>query len=322
MPVSEFNRLYFHGTKSHAPNLCHVFDSLTIQTTTITLCWTSQLAHQKHDLRLNITVTPWKAVNNFPFYSRTNPEILAFGNSFRFCESAENLVRHHICGDVPNECSPPHHKTLWTVLSLAQYRSIHITRSLSFSTYTPSVYLSHTSTLILIVVFVVTAYSYSEYQNLSYNLHTVQSTITKNSASFVSHPVFYKEQNPHHLCHLSTCYTWSQVQNPPNTWRYKPMAPSLEEGTPIMIPATASNKDAAMEAHIADRLLNSKMTPKSRSHPHTKYQHVWYITGPSGCGKSTVAEYVATSLQLPFLEGDNVCSLLISPLLTIHRITV
>lgn len=100
------------------------------------------------------------------------------------------------------------------------------------------------------------------------------------------------------------------------------MAPSLEEGTPIMIPATASNKDAAMEAHIADRLLNSKMTPKSRSHPHTKYQHVWYITGPSGCGKSTVAEYVATSLQLPFLEGDNVCSLLIPPLLTIHRITV
>lgn len=46
--------------------------------------------------------------------------------------------------------------------------------------------------------------------------------------------------------------------------------------------------------------------PLERAHPNTEYQHIWYITGPAGCGKSTVAQYIATALKLPFLEGDNV----------------
>lgn len=84
------------------------------------------------------------------------------------------------------------------------------------------------------------------------------------------------------------------------------MAPSLEETPRMSTPQTASNKDAAMEAHTSDHLMKSSLQPKTRIHPHTNYQHVWYITGPSGCGKSTVAQYIATALQLPFLEGDNV----------------
>ncbi|KAK4128384.1 carbohydrate kinase [Parathielavia appendiculata] len=33
-------------------------------------------------------------------------------------------------------------------------------------------------------------------------------------------------------------------------------------------------------------------------------QHIWLVTGPAGCGKSTVAKHLATSLQVPFIEGD------------------
>lgn len=36
------------------------------------------------------------------------------------------------------------------------------------------------------------------------------------------------------------------------------------------------------------------------------YKHIWLITGPAGCGKSTVANYIASSLHLPYLEGDDV----------------
>ncbi|KAI9761415.1 MAG: hypothetical protein M4579_001065 [Chaenotheca gracillima] len=34
------------------------------------------------------------------------------------------------------------------------------------------------------------------------------------------------------------------------------------------------------------------------------HRHIWIITGPAGCGKSTVAQFLAESLHLPFVEGD------------------
>lgn len=43
------------------------------------------------------------------------------------------------------------------------------------------------------------------------------------------------------------------------------------------------------------------------SHPASEVQsdsHIWIITGPAGCGKSTVAQHLATSLDLPYIEGD------------------
>ena len=43
------------------------------------------------------------------------------------------------------------------------------------------------------------------------------------------------------------------------------------------------------------------------------HRHMWIITGPAGCGKSTVAQYLASELKIPYLEGDDVRSLL-SPL--------
>lgn len=38
--------------------------------------------------------------------------------------------------------------------------------------------------------------------------------------------------------------------------------------------------------------------------PH--HRHMWIITGPAGCGKSTIAQYIASELSLPYIEGDDV----------------
>ncbi|KAF5661012.1 gluconokinase [Fusarium heterosporum] len=34
-------------------------------------------------------------------------------------------------------------------------------------------------------------------------------------------------------------------------------------------------------------------------------QHIWLVTGPAGCGKTTVAQYLAQSLGVPYIEGDS-----------------
>jgi gluconokinase len=36
------------------------------------------------------------------------------------------------------------------------------------------------------------------------------------------------------------------------------------------------------------------------------HHHIWLVTGPAGCGKSTVAKYLSTTLNLPYIEGDEV----------------
>ncbi|KAB8339337.1 hypothetical protein FH972_022270 [Carpinus fangiana] len=35
-----------------------------------------------------------------------------------------------------------------------------------------------------------------------------------------------------------------------------------------------------------------------------QHKHIWIITGPAGCGKSTVAQHLAQTLALPYIEGD------------------
>jgi gluconokinase len=37
-----------------------------------------------------------------------------------------------------------------------------------------------------------------------------------------------------------------------------------------------------------------------------KHHHIWLVTGPAGCGKTTIAEYLASQLNFPYIEGDSV----------------
>ncbi|KAH7035305.1 thermoresistant gluconokinase [Microdochium trichocladiopsis] len=43
---------------------------------------------------------------------------------------------------------------------------------------------------------------------------------------------------------------------------------------------------------------------KTNGHSSPAHHHIWLVTGPAGCGKSTVASHLATSLNLPYVEGD------------------
>jgi DNA polymerase III gamma/tau subunit len=66
--------------------------------------------------------------------------------------------------------------------------------------------------------------------------------------------------------------------------------------------------DTTMDSSSADHKSNGisqKASPQR--HAKSKHRHIWLITGPAGCGKSTVAEYIAKSLNFPYIEGDNVC---------------
>lgn len=43
------------------------------------------------------------------------------------------------------------------------------------------------------------------------------------------------------------------------------------------------------------------------------FEHIFIVTGPAGCGKTTVAQFAANNVNAPYIEGDDVSSLLRSP---------
>ncbi|CAM1506766.1 Fc.00g064070.m01.CDS01 [Cosmosporella sp. VM-42] len=51
---------------------------------------------------------------------------------------------------------------------------------------------------------------------------------------------------------------------------------------------------------------SSHVSASANVHQHQhRYHHIWLVTGPAGCGKTTVAEYLADSLGMPYIEGDS-----------------
>lgn len=69
-----------------------------------------------------------------------------------------------------------------------------------------------------------------------------------------------------------------------------PLPPSLQ-ATPTS-PSPLTNPRSSLNSAV-----NGQVTED--------YHHIWLVTGPAGCGKSTVAEYLANTLGMPYIEGDS-----------------
>jgi len=77
------------------------------------------------------------------------------------------------------------------------------------------------------------------------------------------------------------------------------------ETQPGKLPPTPPNEDHLPISTSKSNIMTSTPTTND-GQPDTANHHIWLITGPAGCGKSTVAEFVAKSMNLPYIEGDAV----------------
>ncbi|KJR84428.1 gluconokinase [Sporothrix schenckii 1099-18] len=69
--------------------------------------------------------------------------------------------------------------------------------------------------------------------------------------------------------------------------------------------AAATVTTTSVMANGVNDVAASHGTNGSSAHSRcSSCHHIWLVTGPAGCGKSTVAEHLANSLNLPYVEGD------------------
>lgn len=47
-----------------------------------------------------------------------------------------------------------------------------------------------------------------------------------------------------------------------------------------------------------------RLTPNGAPNDAASHHHLFIVTGPAGCGKSTVGQFIAKTMNLPFIEGD------------------
>jgi len=80
---------------------------------------------------------------------------------------------------------------------------------------------------------------------------------------------------------------------------YEPTPMSIKtptKPTTIALPPTTSSPMTVAPPSINSATING--------HKAQGQQHIWLVTGPAGCGKSTIAEYLANTLDMPYIEGD------------------
>ncbi|UPK99447.1 hypothetical protein LCI18_010382 [Fusarium solani-melongenae] len=86
------------------------------------------------------------------------------------------------------------------------------------------------------------------------------------------------------------------------------------DSTPLPMKASKSPTSIALPPSLQATPTNSSpMTAAPPSlnsvavngHNTNEQQHIWLVTGPAGCGKTTVAEYLANTLGMPYVEGDS-----------------
>ncbi|KAH7403376.1 P-loop containing nucleoside triphosphate hydrolase protein [Cadophora sp. MPI-SDFR-AT-0126] len=76
------------------------------------------------------------------------------------------------------------------------------------------------------------------------------------------------------------------------------------ENRPAMAQPTPPTADHISMPASSNNALTNGTRSNNTSQPKTEHSHIWLITGPAGCGKSTVAQFLAKSMNLPFIEGD------------------
>lgn len=87
--------------------------------------------------------------------------------------------------------------------------------------------------------------------------------------------------------------------SPTNISTARSSIPSSPKATRLPLPAVSGTP--IINGHVTNGVkANGQRAPAEH--------HIWLVTGPAGCGKSTVAKYMASSLNLPYLEGDEVSS--------------
>jgi hypothetical protein len=82
------------------------------------------------------------------------------------------------------------------------------------------------------------------------------------------------------------------------------------ENRPTMSSSIPTTSDHLPLSPSTSNLTNGTPLPNGKTNkynqPETAHHHIWLITGPAGCGKSTVAQFIAKTMNLPYLEGDEV----------------
>lgn len=86
----------------------------------------------------------------------------------------------------------------------------------------------------------------------------------------------------------------------------------LSAGERAQLPVTPAVVDPPVHTmpEPESNATSSKTPSTVLSHDSTNsppVQHIWVVTGPAGCGKSTVGQILQKELDIPFLEGDDVC---------------
>jgi len=75
-----------------------------------------------------------------------------------------------------------------------------------------------------------------------------------------------------------------------------------------MAPSTPATSDHLPLPPSSSSLTNGSSLSNGKTNrynqPETQHHHIWLITGPAGCGKSTVAQFIAKTMNLPYIEGD------------------
>ncbi|CAL3963732.1 hypothetical protein PZA11_001267 [Diplocarpon coronariae] len=82
---------------------------------------------------------------------------------------------------------------------------------------------------------------------------------------------------------------------------------SYENRSPMAQPTPPTSDHLPLATSASNTLVTSSgiSARPDNCQPQTEHHHLWLITGPAGCGKSTVAEFLAKSMGLPFIEGDS-----------------